>query len=128
MTTQHPVNRRWNMRQRDWAVVLWIAFLSAATGFFVLFGLIDPLDMISAWADKLDIGVRLAYGLAFAFLYLLCLLAAALTMFMIRTGPSRGHVAGRPGCLGPPRGPHSLAPAQPTCGSRNPVSNWRPGG
>lgn len=95
MTTQHPLNRRWNMRQRDWAVVLWIAFLSAASGFFVLFGLIDPLDMIGAWAHKFDIGVRLAYGLAFAFLYLLCLLAAALTMFMIRTGPARGHVEGK---------------------------------
>jgi len=94
MTTQHPVNRRWNMRQRDWAVVLWIAFLSAAVGFFVLFGLVDPLDVISTWVDKFDIGVRLAYGLAFAFLYLLCLLSSALTMFMIRSGPSRGHAKG----------------------------------
>ena len=94
MTTQHPVNRRWSMRQRDWAVVFWIAFLSAATGSFVLFGLVDPLDMVNAWADEYDIGMRLAYGLAFAFLYLVCLLAAALTMFMIRTGPSAGHTKG----------------------------------
>ena len=94
MTTQHPVNRRWNMRQRDWAVALWIAFLSAATGAFVLFGLVDPLDMVNAWADEYDIGMRLAYGLAFAFLYLVCLLASALTVFMIRTGPSHGHVTG----------------------------------
>jgi len=94
MTTQHPVNRRWSMRQRDWAVVLWIAFLSAAIGAFVLFGLVDPLDMVNAWADEYDIGMRLAYGLAFAFLYLVCLLASALTMFMIRTGPARGHVKG----------------------------------
>lgn len=95
MTTQHPVNRRWNMRQRDWAVVFWIAFLSAATGAFVLFGLVDPMDMVNSWADQFDIGVRLAYGLAFAFLYLLCLLASALTMYMIRTGPSHGHAKGK---------------------------------
>jgi len=95
MTEQHPVNRRWNRRQRDWAVVLWIAFLSASAGAFVLFGLVEPLDMVSIWADKFDIGVRLAYGLAFAFLYLLCLLASALTMFMIRTGPSHGHAKGK---------------------------------
>ena len=82
------------MRQRDWAVVFWIAFLSAAAGAFVLFGLLNPLDMISAWADEFDIGVRLAYGLAFAFLYLVCLLASSLTMFMIRTDPSRGHSKG----------------------------------
>lgn len=82
------------MRQRDWAVVFWIAFLSAAAGAFVLFGLVNPLDMVSAWTGEFDIGVRLAYGLAFAFLYLVCLLASALTVFMIRTGPSRGHVKG----------------------------------
>lgn len=93
--TQHPVNRRWSRRQRDWAVVLWIAFLSAAAGAFVLFGLVDPLHIVSDWADEYDIGVRLAYGLAFAYLYLLCLLAGALTMFMIRTGPSRGHLKGK---------------------------------
>jgi len=95
MTTQHPLNRRWNRRQRDWAVVFWIAFLSASAGAFVLFGLVDPLDMVSSWADKYDIGLRLAYGLAFAFLYLVCLLASALTMFMIRTGPSQGHFKGK---------------------------------
>ena len=94
MTTEHPVNRRWNRRQRDWAVVFWIAFLAAATGAFVLFGLVNPMDMVNSWADEYDIGVRLAYGLAFAFLYLVCLLASALTMFMIRTGPSRGHAKG----------------------------------
>lgn len=92
--TKHPLERRWSMRQRDWAVVFWIAFLSAAASAFVLFGLIDPMDMLSAWSDEFDIGVRLAYGLAFAFLYFVCLLASALTMFMIRTGPSRGHVKG----------------------------------
>jgi len=94
MNTEHPVYRRWSMRQRDWAVVFWIAFLSAAAGAFVLFGLINPLDMIGNWAAEYDIGVRLAYGLAFAFLYLLCLLACSLTMFMIRTGPQRGHARG----------------------------------
>jgi hypothetical protein len=83
------------MRQRDWAVVLWVAFLSAAAGSFVMFGLINPLDMVSDWAHKYDIGVRLAYGLAFGFLYLVCLLSAALTMFMIRTGPARGHARGQ---------------------------------
>lgn len=85
------------MRQRDWAVVFWIAFLSAAAGAFVLFGLVNPMDMVSSWADEYDIGVRLAYGLAFAFLYLVCLLASTLTMFMIRTGPDHGHSKGKDG-------------------------------
>ncbi len=38
MKTEHPVNRRWSQRQRDWAVVFWIAFLSASAGAFILFG------------------------------------------------------------------------------------------
>ena len=54
----------------------------------------QPSGYGHTWADEFDIGVRLAYGLAFAFLYLVCLLASALTMFMIRTGPSRGHAKG----------------------------------
>jgi len=95
MSTEHPVEHRWSMRQRDWAVALWIAFLSAAASAFVLFGLISPLDILSAWVDQYSIGVRLAYGLVFAFLYLICLLASALTVFMIRTGPRRGHVKGQ---------------------------------
>jgi hypothetical protein len=97
MSSDHPVNRRWNMRQRDWAVVFWIAFLSAAAGSFILFGLVNPIDMAGAWADEYEISVKLAYGLAFAFLYLVCLLACSLTMFMIRTGPSRGHKKGEDG-------------------------------
>jgi hypothetical protein len=83
------------MRQRDWAVVFWIAFLAASAGSFVLFGLVNPMDIVGGWADQFDIGVRLAYGLAFGFLYLVCLLASFLTMFMIRTGPDRGHTKGK---------------------------------
>jgi len=94
MTTEHPVNRRWSRRQRDWAVVFWIAFLAAAAGAFVMLGLLNPADVLGDWLDRLGIGVRLAYGLVFLFLYLVCLLAASLTMFMIRTGPSSGHSNG----------------------------------
>jgi len=82
------------MRQRDWAVVFWISFLAASVGFVVLFALIDPLDLVSAWSDRYDIGSRLAYGLGFAFIYVVCFLASSLTMFMIRTGPGRGHQSG----------------------------------
>jgi len=95
MKTEHPVDLRWSMRQRDWAVVFWIAFLSASVGAFFLFGLINPMDIVGSWAIQYDISIRLAYGLVFVFLYLICLLASALTVFMIRTGPRRGHVKGR---------------------------------
>jgi hypothetical protein len=95
MSAEHPINRRWNQRQRDWGVVIWMSFLTACAGSVVLFGLNDPLDIAGAWAEQFNIGVRLAYGLGFAFLFLLCLCASALTVFMIRTGPDSGHAAGK---------------------------------
>ena len=95
MNMQHPVNRRWTQRQRDWAVVLWVSFLSASAAAFIVFGLFNPLDIIDALAGEYDIGVKLAYSLAFGFLYLVCLLPSALTMFMIRTGPAEGHSRGK---------------------------------
>lgn len=52
------------------------------------------MDIVHPWAIQYGIGMQLAYGLAFAFLYLVCLLASSLTMFMIRTGPARGHAKG----------------------------------
>ena len=100
-TGHHPVNRRWSQRQRDWAVVLWVSFMSAAAGAFVLFGLFNPLDIIHIYPGEFEMGVRLAYGLIFAFLYLLCLLPSALTMFMIRTGPAQGHSTGQGRHAGP---------------------------
>ena len=95
MNTEHPVHRRWSQRQRDWAMVLWVSFMSAAAGSFVVFGLFNPLDIINAYTGEFEMGVRLAYSLTFAFLYLLCLLTSALTMFMIRTGPAQGHSRGK---------------------------------
>ena len=95
MKTEHPINRRWNQRQRDWAVVIWMSFLAASAGSVVLFGLNDPLDIAGVWAEEFNIGVRLAYGLGFAFLFFLCLFASALTMYMIRTGPDSGHSKGQ---------------------------------
>lgn len=95
MKTEHPINRRWNQRQRDWAVVIWISFLAACAGSVVLFGLVSPLDVAGAWVDEYEISLQLAYGLVFGFLFLLCLLASGLTMFMIRTGPASGHAKGK---------------------------------
>jgi|SRR5690554_4001689 len=94
MNIEHPIDRRWNRRRRDWAVVFWMSFLGACAGSFVLFGLVSPVDVAGSWAEQYDIGVRLAYGLEFSFLFLLCLFASSLTMYMIRTGPASGHVKG----------------------------------
>lgn len=102
---------RWDRATRDWAVCLWIAFLAACAGTFVLFALIDPERLGDAWVMGWQTDLRVTYGVGFGFLYVLALLAARLTAFMIRTGPRRGHAKGK-GRRRPPevRDPGELNP------------------
>jgi hypothetical protein len=95
--TQQELPTRWNRRKRDLGVTLWVAFLAASMGTYVLFGLIDPGDMESAMMERWDVSRELAYSVGFGFLFLLSLVAAGLTAFMIRTGPARGHASGQDG-------------------------------
>ena len=85
---------RWCMCKRDFGVALWIAFLAACVGTFVIFALLDPDALNDAWVLPWEMGSRLAYSLGFLFLYLVSLLASGLTVFMVRTGPRRGHARG----------------------------------
>lgn len=96
--TEHPEERisgRWPRRKRDLGVAIWIAFLAASAGTFVLFAVIDPQDIQAAWMEHWQVGRKLAYGIGFAFLFLVALLASGLSIFMVRTGPRRGHAKGR---------------------------------
>jgi hypothetical protein len=88
---------RWNMRKRDIGVSVWVAFLSASVGTFILFGLVDPSEIESAWMQQWEVSRKLAYSLGFLFLFLISYLSSWLTCFMIRTGPGRGHASGRDG-------------------------------
>jgi hypothetical protein len=85
---------RWTRRKRDWGVSIWVAFLAACAGTFALFALVDPEALGDAWVMNWETGLRLTYGLGFGFLFLVALLAARLTSFMIRTGPRKGHASG----------------------------------
>jgi hypothetical protein len=82
---------RWNRRKRDIGVALWVAFLAASLGTFVLFGLVDPGDLENTLMEQWDFSRKLAYSVGFGFLFGVCLVAAGLTAFMIRTGPRSGH-------------------------------------
>ena len=85
---------RWCMCKRDFGVAFWIAFLGACLGSFIIFAVIDPDALNDAWVLPWEMGSRLAYTLGFIFLYLVSLFASGLTIFMIRTGPRRGHARG----------------------------------
>lgn len=85
---------RWSRTKRDWGVAIWISFLSACAGTFILFALVDPERLGQSWVLGWETGVRLVYGLGFLFIFLVSLLASRLTEYMIRTGPRRGHAIG----------------------------------
>lgn len=85
---------RWGQRKRDIGTVLWISFLAACVGTFVIFAVLDPEALNEAWVLPWEMGRRLAYSLGFLFLFMVSLVASALTVFMIRTGPQRGHAHG----------------------------------
>jgi hypothetical protein len=86
---------RWSRRKRDIGTVVWISFLAACVGTFVIFAVMDVDALSDAWVIPLEIGSRLAYSLGFIFLFVVSLIASGLTVFMIRTGPERGHAKGK---------------------------------
>jgi hypothetical protein len=86
---------RWSMRWRDFGVAAWVAFLAASVGTFVLFGILDPGEIESAWMQEWEVSRKLAYSIGFLFLFVMSLIASGLTVFMIRTGPQPGHVQGK---------------------------------
>lgn len=82
----------WSNNKRTVAQVLWISFLTAAVGFVIIFGLIDPEALDKAFSLPFTLSRELGYGLGFLFLFFLSLIASCLTAWMIHTrhSPSDG--------------------------------------
>ena len=85
---------RWSRRKRDIGIVVWISFLAACAGTFVIFAVLDPDALNDAWVLPWEMGRRLAYSLGFLFLFVVSLIASGLTVFMICSGPDCGHAPG----------------------------------
>jgi hypothetical protein len=92
---KRKVPGRWNRRKRDVGTVIWVSFLAACAGTFIIFAVLDPEALNDAWVLPWEMGSRLAYSLGFLFLFIVSLIASGLTVFMIRTGPKRGHARGK---------------------------------
>lgn len=103
---------RWDYRKRDLGIILWISFLAACMGTFVMFALLDPAAIEGGWEMSWEISRKLAYSLGFLFLMLICLLASSLTVFMIRSGPRSGHVHGKGKRAPPQMDPHAAEDPQ----------------
>lgn len=61
----------------------------------MIFAVMDVNALTGAWVLPWEIGSRLAYSLGFLFLFIVSLIASGMTVFMIRTGPKRGHARGK---------------------------------
>jgi hypothetical protein len=94
-TRGDEVPGRWSQRKRDLGMIIWVAFLAACVGTFVIFAVMDPGALNDAWVLPWEMGPKLAYSLGFLFLFCVSLLASILTAYMIRTGPRRGHAHGK---------------------------------
>ena len=92
---ERTLSGRWSRRRRDWAMAAWVAFLSASLASLVAFALFDPEMLSDSWSLPFEVGRRLGYSLGFAFFFGICFVASGLTVFMIRTGPRRGHARGK---------------------------------
>lgn len=86
---------RWNHRKRDLGIIVWISFLAACFGTFILFALFDPAALDEGWELSWEMSRKLSYSLGFLFFMVIALLASSLTVFMIRSGPRRGHYHGK---------------------------------
>lgn len=73
----------WSTKKRTIARVLWLSFLCAAIGFFIIFGLIDPGSLDLAFSLHYPLSRQLGYGLGFLFLFFICLLCSSLTAWMM---------------------------------------------
>ena len=83
---------------------------------------LNSMEKVLPW----QMGPRLAYSLGFLFLYLVSLFASGLTIFMVRTGPRRGHARGEgrrppPVSVGADEQPRSLRPVVPRCRPSRPL-------
>lgn len=72
----------WSTKKTTIAQVLWLSFLCAAIGFFIIFGLIDPGSLDLSFSLHFPLSRELGYGLGFLFLFFICLLTSSLTAWM----------------------------------------------
>lgn len=72
-------------RQADLFIVGWVSFLAASLGTMLLFAWVDPQALAEIAEPPLQLDRMAGYALGFFFLWLLCVVSAALCAYMIRT-------------------------------------------
>ncbi len=87
--------RRWSRRAQNIVAIIWSSFLAAGIGTAIFFGLVDPVELYMITIPTFDISILAGYAIGFFFFWIICGIAALLSVFMIRTsrrpdGKARG--------------------------------------
>ena len=81
--------KQWSRDKQAVFTVVWISFLAAAAGTMVFFALFDPVDLAGIFDEDLEIDANVGYATGFFFFWVLCMICAGLTAFLVRTAPKR---------------------------------------
>jgi hypothetical protein len=85
--------RELSRRQRDFFVIGWCSFLTAAVATMFFFAFVDPLALADITEPPLPVDRMGGYALGFFFFWLFSALSATLTVYLIRT--RHGHPPSR---------------------------------
>ena len=81
--------KQWSRDKQAVFTVVWISFLCAAVGTMVFFALFDPVDLTHIFDEDIELGRDAGYAAGFFFFWVLTLVCAGLTAFLVRTAPKR---------------------------------------
>lgn len=78
-------SRPWRQRQRDFANVLWVSFLTASVATMVFFASVDPEVLSGNNTLGWEISRQSGYALGFFGFWVLTALTGFLTVYLVRT-------------------------------------------
>lgn len=78
----------WSRLRQDIGAVIWCSFLAAAVGTMLCFAFLDPLLLSHDNAPPRWLADRMTgYAVGFFFFWLICMVSAVLTAWMLETPP-----------------------------------------
>ena len=89
VSEEYRGTKQWSRNKQAIFTVIWISFLCAAVGTMVFFALFDPVDLVSAFDQDLEIDRDAGYAAGFFFFWVLALICSGITAYLVRTAPKR---------------------------------------
>lgn len=77
--------QHWNWRQRSLAIIVWPSFLAACLGTLLFFAQVDATLLQDAFVSEQRFSDHAVYSIGFFFFWLIGLVAATLSTWLLRT-------------------------------------------